>query len=87
MKKPTTLQEARALLESGQLREMVKLQIIVVAFADPSAVSLKALLELWAMPDVASDDWLDELSVPELSLLDDYLASLEAELKVVHTAD
>lgn len=67
-------------MRSGDLRQQLKLQLILLAFGDNQPVALKAALELLLMPDDRPVDWTDELTIDELLLGHEYVESLKQEL-------
>lgn len=83
MKAPGNYEEALALLKSGDLRLMIKLQMILTAFSSHDQVGLRALIELWSMPEDAVEDFLDPFTDDELKyvkkLLDEMIEEMPNE--------
>ena len=63
----------RQILQSGNLRQLLKLQLISIAFGPASNVSIKAIVELLLLPEAVVDDWTVGLSTAQLMAAKGYI--------------
>lgn len=78
--KPEGFKQAQELVKSGDLRHLLKLQLILIAFGEHSTISLRAILELLQMPEDEIEDWTDGLDDSGLLKAEKYLKQMIAKL-------
>lgn len=78
--KPKNFADAQKLTDSGELREKLYYQLILLAFGENSTVALKSCELLLSMPEAPRKNWLDQLTTEQLQLVESHLSQYEKEL-------
>jgi hypothetical protein len=76
MRNPTTHQEAQAIIDSGDLRHLLKLQLIIIAFGDIGTVGFKAIMALLEMPEDDIENWASGLNNEELEQAEQFATKM-----------